>query len=167
MACGTGERIPPTQSETWSQCLSNATVVHLKSEFSSSGSEMMKPPLPDLITTTMTLVCQCSFSEIFLCNGANHVRDIVNHTRSNGNVWEMLLGSIDQDFDWRPGNYLAPSLRRGRIMHHRIPGRCTDASCCSWLGHLRFICVLMPFSYLSCAWTGSVFLFSLGVRLGV
>lgn len=26
-------------------------------------------------------------------------RDIVDHERSNGNVWKMILGAIDPDFD--------------------------------------------------------------------
>lgn len=26
-------------------------------------------------------------------------RDIVDHTKSNGNLWKMILGAIDPDYD--------------------------------------------------------------------
>jgi len=33
---------------------------------------------------------------------ANRNRDIVDHTPSNGNLWKMILGAIDEDFDDDP-----------------------------------------------------------------
>jgi hypothetical protein len=33
---------------------------------------------------------------------ANRNRDIVDHTPFNGNLWKMILGAIDEDFDDDP-----------------------------------------------------------------